>query len=122
MLFPPDSFEAVDELFQHTLEWKIMHNFSPTLPFQSNQTLILDKKPSTCLKVRLPPDASRMQWTSCCSTPFMSLILPYNFVTVLTTINFHFYQKKTLLVFICLIYVCKLVMTFSQDLWQKLQV
>ena len=54
-------WEAVDKLFQRTLEWKIMHNFSLMLPFQSYQTLILDEKPSTCLDVRLPPDAYRMQ-------------------------------------------------------------
>ena len=75
MLFPSDAFEAVDELFQHTVDWKIMHNSSPMLPFQSYQTLILDEITSTGLKVGFRPDASRMQLTSCCSTTFMSLIL-----------------------------------------------
>ena len=61
--------EAVDELFQHTLVCKIVHNPSFKLTFESYQTLILDEIASICLKLRLPPDAFKKQLTICCSTP-----------------------------------------------------
>ena len=63
--------EAVDKLFQHTLECKIKHILSSKLPFKSHQTHILDDIASICLKVRLPLDASKKQLTNCCSTPGM---------------------------------------------------
>ena len=63
--------EAVDQLLQHTLECKIIHNISSKLTFKSYQTLILDEIASICLKLRLPPDAFKKQLTSFCSTPGM---------------------------------------------------
>ena len=61
--------EAVDKLFQHTPKWKITHSLCFKLVFNSTQTLFGDEITSLWLKVRLPPDASRKQLTSCCSTP-----------------------------------------------------
>ena len=38
-------------------------------PFDAFGKLVFDEITSLCLKVRLPPDASWKQLTSCCSTP-----------------------------------------------------
>ena len=61
--------EAVDELFQHTPKWKNTHSLCFKLVFNSTQALFWDEITSLWLNVRLPPDASRKQLTSCCSTP-----------------------------------------------------
>ena len=61
--------EAVDKLFQHTPKWKNTHSLCFKLVFNSTQALFWVEIKSLWLKVRLPPDASRKQLTSCCSTP-----------------------------------------------------
>ena len=61
--------EAVDKLFQRTLRCKIVHSITFKLPSKSYQKNDLHEITSLCIKVGLPPDASRKQLTTCCSTP-----------------------------------------------------
>ena len=61
--------EAVDKLFQRTLRCKIVHSITFKLPSKSYQKNDLHEITSLCIKVGLPPDASRKQLTNSCSTP-----------------------------------------------------
>ena len=87
--------EAVDGLFQHTLEFKILCHPLFILFFKSLHIVVLDEITCWYLKTRFPSSASRKQLTSCSSTPSGALLPLYLYLTSIFLINLMIFVWQT---------------------------